>query len=239
MEWQGGPDMSSGAGKTTGAVVRYLDPKKPDGSIWFHGRTTGYLPRGISDISDERCRSCHQPYWAYALPKTEEYSYRLLGTALMLACLTTEHEPAGIIQGDKALTFSEEPFQLRNAYILEMTPKSNQKLRIVVYVDTEAYVWLGAEFFAGNERTEAAFPFWRSRPSPSGGYLFELAGEFYVPFDQLTSSHLPFVQTRATPRLFFRSLAPAHGSFSQKINSGSVSVDPFDPDQLGPGWSGP
>ena len=238
MEWQGGPDMSSGAGKTTGAVVRYLDPRKPDGAIFFHGRTTNYLKgNGITreTASDERCRACHQPYWAYALPKTEEYSYRLLGTASMLACLTAEHEPAGFIQGDKALTFSEEPFQLRNAYILEMTPKSNQKLRMIVYVDTEAYVWLGAEFFAGNERTEAAFPFWLSRPSASGGYTFELAGEFYVPFDQLTSSHLPFVQSSGTPRLFFRSLAPAHGGFSQKINSGTVSVDLFDPDTLGMG----
>jgi hypothetical protein len=53
----------------------------------------------------------------------------------------------------------------------------------------------------------------------SGGYTFELAGEFYVPFDQLTSHHFPFRQSSATPRLFFRSLAPGHGGFSQKINA--------------------
>jgi hypothetical protein len=98
----------------TGAVVRYLDPKKPDAAIFFHGRTTSYLKGNRftrETASDERCRGCHQPYWAYALPETEEYSYRLLGTISMLACLTAEHEPAGIIQSDKGLTFVEEPFQ--------------------------------------------------------------------------------------------------------------------------------
>jgi hypothetical protein len=234
LEWQGGPDMSPGIGRVTGAVVRYLDPKKADGAIWAGGRTTKYSPReGFPEVSDERCRGCHQPYWAYALPKTEEYSYRLLGTALMLACLTADHEPAGIVRREKDMTFSEEPFQLRNAYILEMTPKRNAKLRTVVYIDTEVFVWLGAEFFAGNEKTEAAFPFWRSSPSPSRGYVFDLAGEFYVPFDQLTSSHLPVFKSSAAPRLFFRSLAPAHGGFSKKINSG-LSLDFFDPNELGP-----
>ena len=145
----------------------------------------------------------------------------------MLACLTADQEPAGIVQRDKALGFSEQPFQLRTAYILEMTPKNDQKLRTIVYIDTEAYVWIGAEFFEGNEKTAASFPIWRSHPSPSGGYLFDLAGEFYVPFDQLTSPHIPLVQTNAGPRLFFRSLAPAHGGFSQKINIGSVSEDLF------------
>ncbi len=200
LEWQGGPDMSPGIGRVTGAVVRYLDPKKADGAIWAGGRTTKYSPRqGFPEVSDEKCRGCHQPRWAYALPKTEEYTYRLLGTALMLACVTANHEPAGIVRREKDMTFSEEPFQLRNAYILEMTPKRNVKLRTVVYIDTEAFVWLGAEFFAGNEKTEAAFPFWRSSPSPSGGYVFELAGEFYVPFDHSPS----LLSIRPTAKPFF------------------------------------
>ncbi|MFZ0676373.1 DUF1329 domain-containing protein [Candidatus Binatus sp.] len=228
LYWNGGPDMSPCVGGT-GFVVRYLDPHKPDAEYLSGGGSRRYGGRVV--ISDEKCRGCHQPFWAYALPKTEEYSYRLLGTTLMLACLTADHEPAGIVERNSALAFGEEAFQLRNAYILEMTPKvsGHENVRTIVYIDAEAYVWLGAEFFAGNEQTEAAFPFWRSHPSPSGGYLFDLAGEFYVPFDQLTSHHF---LGGATSRLFFRSLAPAHGEFSQKINTGKVSVDLFDPDKL-------
>jgi Protein of unknown function (DUF1329) len=231
MHWNGGPDMSPSSG-ATGVVVRYLDPRKPDAEVWWRGHWRPY--NGRVPVTDERCRACHQPYWAYALPKTEDYSYRLLGTALILACLTTEHEPAGIVPRGESFTFGELPFQVRNAYILEMTPKlsGHENVRTIVYIDTEAYVWLGAAFFSGNEQTEAAFPFWRSYPSPSGGYLFDLAGSFYVPFDQLSVHHL---MGGTTPRLFFRSLAPAHGQFSQKINSGSVSVDLFDPEQLGVG----
>jgi hypothetical protein len=135
----------------------------------------------------------------------------------MLACVTADHEPAGIVRREKDMTFSEEPFQLRNAYILEMTPKGNAKLRTVVYIDTEAFVWLGAEFFAGNEKTEAAFPFWRSSPSPSGGYVFELAGEFYVPFDQLTTRRFFAENQQWFVTRFFRS-EPAWNSLVRLIS---------------------
>ena len=218
----GGPTVSPNP-ESRSVFVRYLDPRKPD--VSFSNQGVSRLE--VVAAPNEQCRGCHQPFWAYALPKTEKYSYRLLGTAAMLACLTADQEPAGIVQRDKVLSFTEQPFQLRNAYILEMIPKSDEKLRTIVYIDTEAYVWIGAEFFAGTEKTEAAFPFWRSHPSPSGGYLFDLAGEFYVPFDQLTSSHSPFVHANTTPKLFFRSLAPAHGGFSQKINTGALSEELF------------
>ena len=53
----------------------------------------------------------------------------------------------------------------------------NENLRTLVYIDTEAYVWLSAEFFDGSEKTAAAFPLWRTTRATSGGYNFELAGE--------------------------------------------------------------
>jgi hypothetical protein len=227
--WLGGPDMSPSS--NTGFVVRYLDPKKPDTDVFVGNRSRRYGGFRVL-VSDERCRACHQPYWAYALPKTEEYSYRLLGTSVILACLTADHATAGIVQRGQSFAFDEQPFQIRNAYILEMTPKvsGHENMRTLVFIDSEAYVWLGAEFFAGNEQTESAFPLWRSHPSSSGGYLFDLAGEFYLPLDQLTSHH---VLGNATSRLFFRSLVPAHGAFSQKINTGDTSLlDFFDPDKL-------
>ena len=220
--WSGGAVVGPNPDAKT-VVVRYLDPRKQD--VSYSNLRGSRLE--VLQAPNETCRGCHQPFWAYALPKTEKYLYRLLGTVPMLACVTAEQEPAGMVQQGKSLSFTEQPFQIRNAYVLEMTPKSDEKLRTVVYIDTEAYVWIGAEFYTGNEKTEAAFPFWRSHPSPSGGYLFDLAGEFYVPFDQLGSSHLPFVHANPTARLFFRSLAPAHGGFSQKINTGTMSEELF------------
>jgi len=206
----------------TSVVVRYLDPRRKDTSY----KNTGSWRFEVVASPDEKCRGCHQPYWAYALPKTENYTYRLLGTKTVLACLTAGEEPAGIVSTGGIQRFSEEPFQLRNAYILEMTARDDQKLRTIIYLDSEAYVWIGAEFYAGNEETSAAFPFWRTVPAPSGGYNFDLAGEFYVPFDQLAASHGPGHQSTG-PRLFFRSLVPAHGGLSQKINTGALSPELF------------
>jgi hypothetical protein len=39
----------------------------------------------------------------------------------------------------------------------------------------------------------------------------------------------PFVKLDDAPKLYLRSLAPAHGGFSQKINTGDVSAEIFDP----------
>jgi hypothetical protein len=233
-EWTSDADGHVGA---RGIWVRYLDPKKVDYFYYFNGISGGMESY---DALNETCRGCHQPYWAYALPKTEQFSYRLLGTVPMLACLTAEHEPAGLVQNDKTVSLDAEPFQLRNAYVLEMTSliPDYENLRMLVYVDTEAYVWLSAEFFDGSERTAAAFPLWRTHTAASGGYHFELAGELYFPTAQLQPHHVklggsfPFVKIDDAPKLYLRSLAPAHGGFSQRINTGDVPAEIFDPGRL-------
>jgi hypothetical protein len=68
--------------------------------------------------------------------------------------------------------------------------------------------------------------------------IFELAGELYFPTAQLQPHHMkvggsfPFVKLDDAPKLYLRSLAPAHGGFSQKINTGDVSTEIFDPGRL-------
>ena len=42
----------------------------------------------------------------------------------------------------------------------------------------------------------------------------------------------PFVQIDDAPKLYLRSLAPTHGRFSQKINTGDVPAEIFDPGRL-------
>ena len=228
-EWTATPMGDAGEG--SGIWIRYLDPGRGDEFYGFNMETRR-VRRSASDVPvQEGCRSCHQPYWAYALPNTEAYSYRLLGTASLLTCLTANNEPAGLQAGERALAMGEEPFELRNAYIIEMRPKARGDLRTLVFIDTEAYVWIAAEFFEGNERTAAAIPLWRSRPAPAGGNLFDLAGEFYIPYRQPAMAAAEGHPTPNAP-WFFRTLMPAHGDFTQKIDTGDVSEAMFNPQSL-------
>ena len=65
--------------------------------------------------------------------------------------------------------------------LLRMAKIAATKLNLkdaLVWIDSESYVWLGAEFFESNMRTEnaalqeVAFPLWRTRPAQGGGSLF-------------------------------------------------------------------
>ena len=225
-----------GIGEGAGIWLRFINPHRPDEFYNFEPHERRIRRQASWDTLDENCRSCHQPYWAYALPKTEEASYRLLGTISILACLSSSGEPAGIVRSERTFTMTEEPFELRSAYILEMTPKIRgfDNLRTLVYIDTEAYVWLAAEFFDGNERTETAIPLWHSHPSPEGGNLFDLAGEFYIPLKAAPENvaHPTGYGQPGYAKWFFRSLVPAHGEFDQKINTGDVPEKLFNPQAM-------
>ena len=209
-------------GEGAGIWVRYLDPKRPDEFFAFIEQTRRIRRLAVNlDYPNEFCRGCHQPYWAYALPKTEKYLYRLLGTTVLLGCLAADDEPAGFKNGADGLTLGEEPFELRHAYIIEMRPRfpdaTSQGLRTIVYVDSEVYVWLAADFYETAGLTATAMPLWRMRPASEGGNLFDLAGSFYHPLR--TGS-------------YFRSLVPAHNQFKQIINSGQVGEGAFNPQMM-------
>ncbi len=212
-------DISGTQSEGAGIWVRYLDAKHPDEFFSFNEASRRIRRTAVNlAYPSEGCRGCHQPFWAYALPKTENYLYRLLGTTTLLACLAADDEPAGFKTGSDGLTLGEEPFELRHAYILEMRPRfpegSSAALRTVVYIDSEVYVWLAAEFYDSSGLTATAIPLWRMRPASEGGSLFDLAGSFYHP------------ENRGT---FFRSLVPAHNEFHQVINSGDVTEGAFNP----------
>jgi hypothetical protein len=215
-------DISGSASEGAGIWIRYLDARHPDEFFSF-SETSRRIRRSAVNLAypSESCRGCHQPFWAYALPKTENYLYRLLGSTTLLACLAADDEPAGFKTGSEGLTLGEEPFELRHAYILEMRPRfpegSSAALRTVVYIDSEVYVWLAAEFYDSSGLTATAMPLWRMRPSSEGGSLFDLAGSFYHP------------ENRGS---FFRSLVPAHNEFHQVINSGDVTEGAFNPQMM-------
>jgi hypothetical protein len=209
-------------GEGAGIWVRYLDPKRPDEFFAFISQTRRMRRLAVNlDYPNEFCRGCHQPYWAYALPKTEKYLYRLLGTTVLLACMAADDEPAGFKTSADGLTLAEEPFELRRAYLIEMRPRfpdaTSQGLRTILYVDSEVYVWLAADFYESSGLTANAIPLWRMRPASEGGNLFNLAGSFYHP-----------IRTGS----YFRSLVPAHSQFKQIINSGKVGEGAFNPQMM-------
>ncbi len=201
----------------SGIWIRHLDPRDYDEFYSFteSSRRVRRMSDRARNIPDKVCRECHQPYWAYALPKTELYSYRLLGSATILACMSASTEPAGIVSTGDGYRLDQQPFELRRAYMLEMTArKADLEERTIIFIDSEIYVWLAAEFYEHGERVATAIPLWRTHPSPEGGNLFDLAGSFYFP---------------SRGRELFRSVVPAHSSFAQKINTGAVSSRDFTP----------
>ena len=234
VHWTQNP--MEGMGEGAGIWLRFTDPRQSDEYYNLEPTARRVRREASYDVTDQNCRSCHQPYWAYTLPKTEDFAYRLLGTASLLACLTSIGEPAGLASKDPSFTMTQEPFELRTAYIIEMTCKipGYTNLRTIVYIDSEAYVWLAAEFFNQNERTEIAFPLWHSYPSPSGGNLFDLAGEFYVPLVVASQSptHSTGYGQPGYAKWFFRTLVPAHNPFDQKINSGDIPEALFNPQAM-------
>jgi hypothetical protein len=218
----GGGAGGSGSGDAS-IWFRFVEPRRPDEALTFD-RLTRRVRRLVGGVTgsyykpDETCRQCHQPYWAYALPKTESYTYRLLGRSAILACMNSTDEPAGIQTSGDSVRLTEEPFQLRTAYILEMRPRDGSNDRVLLFIDSETYLWLAAEFFEDNQLVATTFPLWHLRPAEQGGSLFTLAGSFYFP--------------TAKPG-FFRSAVPAHGPFRPTMNSGSISASIFAPQLLG------
>jgi hypothetical protein len=211
--------MGGDIGEGAGIWIRYSNPRSNDDFYGFDEQSRRLRRMGIRlAFPNKVCRRCHQPYWAYALPKTEIYTYRLLGTAPILACMSAKNEPAGIVEQESGHALTQEPFELRRAYILEMSPiQKNLEERTLIFIDSEIYVWLAAEFYESGERVATAIPLWHTHPSPEGGNLFELAGSFYFPNDR---------------NGLFRSVVPAHSNFTQKINSGTVSESDFNPNIL-------
>jgi hypothetical protein len=202
-----------------GIWVRYLEPRRSDDFFTFDELWRHIHRHPVNHVFPKAsCRECHQPYWAYALPKTEVFTYRLLSTVPILACLGADDESGGFARNAKGLTLGEEPFEMRSAYILEMSPREPQVSgeRIIVFIDSEVYVWLAAEFYSSDGLEADAIPLWSVRPSPTGGATFDLTGSFY----------------HAAGGAFFRSLAPANGDFRPAINQGRVSESVFAPAML-------
>ena len=202
--------------------VRFLDPAKPDDNF-YHSRTSRRLRRSVSSSDGE--------FWGWqsaflGLPKTELYRWRLIGTATMLGCMNSAHDPAGIVPDSQPAKLLEEPFQLRNVWVVESTPRdpSWKDSRTIAYIDMETYLELGDEFFQGQEQTAASTMFWRET---RGQGVFYLAGEIQHVSAGRTYLAGAFSGTGSDAFYFY-----LLGAGDQKVNTGDVPEDIFNPNTL-------
>lgn len=148
--------------------------------------------------------SCVQLWWEFVPPTVEAYTYRLGAKHLILAVMDSSGAPVEL-KGNQA-KFADQQFQLRYAYALEMKPLQSSVYPTTVYIDSETYLYLGADFTRVNapagQATDSAVPFWR----PEAGGVFALAGDIYVPGDRPD---------------FFLGLALERGS--EQFNTGQLS----------------
>jgi hypothetical protein len=191
--------------------IRYLDPQRPDDDYgWLRAS------RRVKLITFEYWHEEERGYRAaeWFNPRTEAYTFRLLGTLPVLACLDAQQEPAAISSDGQRL--SEQPFQVRRAYQLQMVPRYRgyQNYRTIITVDSETFLMLSYELFKDEERIAATIPLAR-RLSSEPGNLYELAGSIHVPSDH--------------PGLFV-SYMPTPGS--QRFNTGELSDAIFNPKSL-------
>jgi hypothetical protein len=130
-----------------------------------------------------------------------------------LACLDASEEPA-VVKVSGAPAWSEQPFQLRRVYQLQMVPRDSeyQDFRTIVDIDSETFLMLSYELFKGSERVSAMIPL-RRRTSPEGGSLFELAGSVLVPSDH-PGLFVSFMTTPGSQR--FNTNEPSDAIFNPK-----------------------
>jgi hypothetical protein len=198
-----------------------LDVFVPVSSIWSLPWGLGWaLPRTFGDFPSRGCTySCTSVWWEYVAPLTELYGWRLAGQRPLLACLDAPRESAVIARLGDTAHFDEVPVQLRSAYVLEAQPPEHVQLsfwglgasitplRATIYIDSESYVLLGAEF-QWFDLVDASVPLWGRQAAAIGGEQLILSNEFFVPGDRAE---------------FFLSLNIPPGV--QKVNMGRTSVD--------------
>jgi hypothetical protein len=193
-------------------TIRYLDSRRAD-ETYALGRETRRVNRYA--VPSVTLSGMSSSPWAFSGPKPEQYVSRLVNTIPLLACLGAPDEPAGIQMTAGSAKFTSEPFQLRRAYQVEMTPRDPhlKDFKAVFYIDTEIYLPLAVEL-TEPQHSVSSLPLWRRIPAPDGGSYYVLAGGLMVP----TKSDV------------FTALAQASGS--QLINTGQVSAGSFSPASL-------
>ncbi len=98
-------------------IVRTSDPKSGD-EISYLGRSTRRVRTAVVKYFPFQGRYCWDPY---SQPKTELFRYRLVAIKPLLGCVSADRATAGVDPDGSQL--GETPFQVRQVYVLEVTPR--------------------------------------------------------------------------------------------------------------------
>ena len=223
VEWKGRGDGCGVDHQWKAVWLRFLDPNRADEGYFYSAefqhawRTVardGY-PLAYGKSYGESCTySCVEGWWDFSIPpKTESYSYRLIGDQPILAAMDATAGGVGIANG----RLTSATFQIRRAYVIEMKPRDphSPALNAIVFIDTETYLWLAAEFSFSDGPQAVAMPLWGHLVNAGGDTLFLLENDFYVAADR--------------PNLLLTLNLPAG---AQSVNKGEMSEQLFSPANL-------
>ena len=167
-------------------MIQYLDPDRSSDAWFFPSAIRRWRRmKWRGGYPHQSCTyACAQFWWEYVPPKTEAYTFKLLGEQPLLACLDAKGIRAGI-QRQEGARFGHVDCEVRSAYVLEMTPRDAPEkiLAAKVFLDKETYLFLGAQFY--REATpDALVPMWNRQTSGTEETQMVLADDFYVPSDR-------------------------------------------------------
>jgi hypothetical protein len=159
---------------------RYLDPRQDDFAIDFGlGRVaSGALDGSLVGTLDPNS------YFGFAA-KVEDYNYRLLGVAPMLASVHAESSPPTKCAYDDNRTMCPENWETRQLYVVEATPKRGG-IRRILYIDSEGWFITASDLYDGEGslwKTVVIFNAYRDRSLPS-------ASESVFPFKRIFETAL-------------------------------------------------
>ncbi|WP_304824371.1 DUF1329 domain-containing protein [Candidatus Binatus sp.] len=168
-------------------MIQYLDPARSSDSWYFPIAVRRWRRMKLrGGYPHQSCTyACAQFWWEYVPPKTEAYTYKLLGEQPLLACLDAKGGRAGIQRNLSATRLGHVDCEVRPAYVLEMTPRAAPEniLPAKLYLDKETYLFLGAQFY--REATpDGLLPMWNRQTLPNDETSMVLADDFYVTGDR-------------------------------------------------------
>jgi hypothetical protein len=169
-------------------MIQYLDPDRSN-DAWFFPQAVRRWRRMKLRGGDphQRCTyACAQFWWEYVPPKTEAYTYRLIGEQPLLACMDAKGGRAGIERSQNAARFGSVDCEVRAAFVLELIPQAAPEriLRSKLFLDKETYLCLGAEFYREQAAPDALVPMWSRQDLDSNDTRMFLADDYYVPGDR-------------------------------------------------------
>ena len=146
--------------------TRYLDPAKADFAIYF---ALGIVSESVLDNSLGETLDPNS-YSGFAA-KVENYNYRLLGIAPMLASVHADSSPPKKCAYDEMHTVCPENWEMRQVYVVEATPKRGGIFsRRLLYIDSEGWFITASDQYDRDGalwKTLVIFNAYRDRSMPS------------------------------------------------------------------------